>query len=250
MENYASVKQVLRYRVGIRLPGTPLQARFVSRLNRFTALVSLEGRETRVHVPNSGRLRELLRPGVSVFLTSRSGSHRKTAFDLSFAPDPEGAGWVCVDSRVPNLLLQETLTALGEGNPIFPGCSLLQREPALGEGRLDFLLAAPGGLMYVEVKGVTLVTGGQRARFPDAPTERGRRHLDDLANLAARGGRGGVLFLVQRSDAAAFSPNDAMDLPFGQALRRAREAGILLKAWTCRVEPGEVSLGREIPVLL
>lgn len=232
------------------LPGRQAKALFKARLNRFAALVDLNGQDVRVHVPNSGRLAELLLPGTPVFLTPRPGGHRKTAFDLSFAPIPGEEGWVCIDSRVPNLLLGETLASYQEDNPLFRGCTLLRREPALGESRLDFLLDSPEGLLYVEVKCVTLVTSGKRARFPDAPTDRGRRHLEELTRLTVEGGRGGVLFLVQRPDAAAFSPHDAMDPLFGKALRRAEEAGVRLKAWKCLVEPGQVFLYKEIPVLL
>lgn len=102
----------------VRLPGRQVEARFRVRLNRFVALVNLGGEDIQVHVPNSGRLAELLLPGVPVFLTPQSGAHRKTAFDLSFAPIPGGEGWVCIDSRVPNRLVGETLLAFQEGNPL------------------------------------------------------------------------------------------------------------------------------------
>ena len=233
-----------------RLPGPPEEAVFIARLNRFAALVRWRGEEVRVHVPNSGRLAELLLPGAPVYLTPRPGAHRKTPFDLAFVPIPGEEGWVCIDSRVPNLLLGQAAGVLGEGNPIYPGYTLLHREPGLGESRLDFLFAGCRGPLYVEVKCVTLVTEGKRARFPDAPTERGRRHLEELTRLAEKGGEAGVLFLIQRHDAGAFSPHDAMDPLFGTALRRAREAGVMVHAWCCLVEPGRIILHKELPVLL
>ena len=232
----------------VALPGRQARATFKVRLNRFAALVTYKDKDIKVHVPNSGRLQELLLPGTPVLLTPREGEHRKTAFDLSFAPTPSGQGWVCIDSRVPNLLV--AAASRTEENPLYPGYYLLQREPSLGESRLDFLFDALDGPMYVEAKCVTLVTEGNIARFPDAPTERGQRHLRELTRLVQGGGRGGVLFLVQRSDAIAFSPHDAMDPSFGEGLRRAGAAGVQVRAWTCLVNPGRVFLKSEIPVLL
>ena len=232
----------------VALPGQQAQATFKVRLNRFAALVKYKDKDIKVHVPNSGRLQELLLPGTPVLLTPREGEHRKTAFDLSFAPTPDGQNWVCIDSRVPNLLV--AAASRRQENPLYPGHYLLQREPPLGESRLDFLFEAVDGPLYVEAKCVTLVTEGNIARFPDAPTERGRRHLRELTRLVQGGGRGGVLFLVQRPDAAAFSPHDAMDPSFGEGLRQAWAAGVQVKAWACRVNPGRVFLKSEIPVLL
>ena len=233
--------------IAVHLPGSPVEARFKVRVNRFVALVEHAGREILVHVPNSGRLAELLLPGEPVWILPRAGKHRKTDFDLAFVRIPGEAGFACVDSRIPNLLL---IQASGADNPLYPGFTLVRREPALGVSRLDFLYARGQESLYVEAKCVTLVTEGRRARFPDAPTERGRRHLEELTRLVRGGGHGGVLFLVQRQDAASFSPNDTMDPPFGEALRRGAEAGVRVNAWSCRVEPGLVALGQEIPVHL
>jgi sugar fermentation stimulation protein A len=234
--------------VFVGLPGRQAPARFIVRLNRFAALVKYRDEDIKVHVPNSGRLQELLLPGTPVLLTPREGEHRKTAFDLSFAPTPNGQDWVCIDSRVPNLLVTEA--SRRQENPLYPGHTLIQREPPLGESRLDFLFDAAPGPLYMEAKCVTLVAEGGVARFPDAPTERGRRHLQELTRLVQKGGRGGVLFLVQRPDAVAFSPHDAMDPAFGKGLRQAWSAGVQVQAWTCRVNPGRISLETEIPVLL
>jgi sugar fermentation stimulation protein A len=232
----------------VGLPGQQARALFKVRLNRFAALVEYKNEDIKVHVPNSGRLRELLLPGTPVFLTPREGGHRKTAFDLSFAPTPNGQHWVCIDSRVPNLVVAEA--SCRQQNPLYPGCYLVQREPPLGESRLDFLFDGEAGPLYVEAKCVTLVTEGNIARFPDAPTERGRRHLQELTRLVQGGGRGGVLFLVQRPDALAFSPHDAMDPSFGKGLRQAVAAGVQVQAWTCQVNPGRIVLKTAIPVLL
>lgn len=230
------------------LPGRQVQARFKVRLNRFAALVECQKEELKVHVPNSGRLQELLLPGTPVLLTPREGGQRKTAFDLSFVPTPAGQDWVCIDSRVPNALV--TAGAFGRHNPFYPGHYLVRREPSLGESRLDFLFDGMKGPLYVENKCVTLVTEGNIARFPDAPTDRGRRHLGELTRLVRGGGRGAVLFLVQRPDAVAFCPHDAMDPAFGEGLRQAWAAGVQVTAWTCGINPGRILLRSEIPVLL
>ena len=178
----------------MRLP--PLhEARFVRRLNRFAATVSLNGREVMVHVANSGRLRELLQPGSLCYLTDQPGSHRKTAYDLSLVAidRPRGDGvrepaaaygtergpaqdslLVSADARLPNALVWE---AWRDGTlPHFEGYPSARREVRYHDSRLDMLLESPAGQCYVEVKSVTLVQDGV-ARFPDAPTDRGRRHV-------------------------------------------------------------------------
>lgn len=236
----------------VLFPGPQVPAFFKRRLNRFMALVETGQEELYVHVPNSGRLAELLLPGAPVYLTPRQGEKRKTAFDLTFTAVPAGKGWVCIDSQAANMLLGQYFAG---ANLLFPDFRLIGREVSLGKSRLDFLLGSregvsDPGLLYVEAKCVTLVKTGKRAFFPDAPTARGRQHLEELTRLVKKGERAAVVFLVQREDALSFSPNDSMDPAFGAALRNALSAGVAARALVCSVIPGSLVLKREIPVVI
>lgn len=223
-----------------------MQGTFLERLNRFAARVELVGRGgCRVFVPNSGRLGELLVPGARVILIPREGPGRLTAFDLSMVY--HGKTLVSVDARLPSRLVEVAVEA--GLLPELAGYRELRREVRWGKSRLDFQLEGPGGACLVEVKSVTLVRDG-RACFPDAPTSRGTRHLEELAVARRKGCRAVVLFVVQRPDAGAFSPNDSTDPAFGRALREAVAAGVEAYAYTCRVTPRRVTLGRRIPVEL
>lgn len=226
--------------------GAGLRAgRFRRRLNRFTAEVEVGGEAVAAHLPNSGRLAELLVPGAAVTLAAaRPG--RRTAYDL-VAVRHRGVR-VCVDARLPGPLLAEAVAA---GRlPGLRGWRVLAREVRLGESRLDLLLADPAGRpVYGETKSVTLVRDGV-GLFPDAPTARGRRHLQELAAAVAAGGRGVAVFVVQREDAACWRPNDATDPAFGAAVRAAAAAGVAVLAVRCRVTRTAVAVLDEIPALL
>ena len=246
-----------------------LEARFVRRLNRFAATVSLGGREVMVHVANSGRMRELLQPGNLCYLTDQPGSHRKTAFDLTLvaidavgaaavreSPAPYAAGrespsnastLVSADARLPNALVWE---AWRDGAlPRFEGYPSARREVRYHDSRLDLLLSSPDEQCYVEIKSVTLVQDGV-ARFPDAPTERGRRHVSTLVRAVEEGHRAAAVFVIQRGDARALSPYDAHDPLFGEALREAVAAGVEAYAFTCSVTRESITIAGEVPVLL
>ena len=251
----------------MRLPPL-LEARFIRRLNRFAATVSLNGREVMVHVANSGRLRELLLPGSVCYLTEQSSSHRKTAFDLSLVAmdrphgdgvrEPAGAYGtesgpaqdsllVSADARLPNALVWE---AWRDGTlPHFEGYPSARREVRYHDSRLDMLLESPAGQCFVEVKSVTLVQDGV-ARFPDAPTDRGRRHVATLVRAVEEGYRAAAVFVVQRADAVGLSPYDAHDPLFGAALREAVAAGVEAYAFTCAVTRESITIAGEVPVLL
>jgi sugar fermentation stimulation protein A len=227
---------------GVRLP--PLIAgRFVRRDNRFLVTVEARGELVATHLPNSGRLAELLTPGRTCWLAGYDNPRRKTRFDLLLV---EYAGvLVSCDARLPNSLFVEAL-ATGRLEP-FRGHVRFEREVRLGESRLDFRLSAPGGVCWVEVKSVTLVEGSV-ARFPDAPTARGARHLRELATAAGRGDRAAVAFIIQRADARCFAPHDPADAAFGAALREAAGAGVGVYAWTCEVTRQRVGLSSQVPV--
>ncbi|MHB8172706.1 MAG: DNA/RNA nuclease SfsA [Thermincolia bacterium] len=231
--------------INTKFKGEPVTGVFVERLNRFAAMVEIEGVAQRVFVPNSGRMKELLVPGVGVYLQYYPLAHRVTQYDLVMVD--YGHNLVCIDSRMPNRLLEKALRAGAiEG---FEGLTGFKREAALGSSRLDFMLEYGDKRVYIEAKSVTLVVDGE-ARFPDAPTPRGARHLMELTHQAQGGERAAVLFLVQRDDARQFAPNDGTDPEFGRALREADRAGVEIQVWTCRVEPGLVYLNTRIPVRL
>ncbi len=229
--------------VGVRFPRPLVAARFIRRLNRFAALVEVAGRRERVHVRNSGRLHELLSPGRAVLLEPASTEGRRTRFTLALVRLP--SGYVSADAHLPNALVAEGLRC--QAIPGFRGYQILRREPAMGRNRTDFLLLRRGRECFLEVKSVTLVQQGV-ALFPDAPTVRGRAHLEHLIAARRRGLGAAILFVIQRGDASAFAPNRDADPEFGEALRRACRAGVRVRAMVCRVDPRAVRLTRAVPV--
>ncbi len=227
------------------LPGDLVEGRFNVRVNRFLALADVDGREVRVHVPNSGRMQELLVPGYRVLIRPRPEPHRKTGFDLALVD--LGFTLTSADARLPNALVAE---AWAQGRlPQFQGYPYIRREVTFGESRLDLLLEGPAGLCYVETKSVTLVVDGV-GLFPDAPTARGAKHVQSLVRAVQAGHRAAVVFVVQRDDSEAFAPNDTADPEFGVALRRGLEAGVEAFAYDCRVTEEAVTLCRSLPIHL
>ena len=218
-----------------------LPAVFLSRPNRFIAHVLVEGEEVVCHVKNTGRCRELLRPEARVWLEKGTNPKRKTAYDLVTVE--KGRRLVNMDAQAPNKIFGEWALRLEAG------IRSVRPEVAFGDSRLDFLLETEQGRHYVEVKGVTLEEGGH-VFFPDAPTERGVRHLHTLMRAVEQGHRATVFFVVQMADVLDFSPNDSTDPAFGQALRQAAAAGVQVLAFTCQVTPEEVTMDRQIPVIL
>lgn len=213
---------------------------FDSRRNRFLALVETARGLEQVHVPNTGRLAELLRPGAPVLLRG-SFPERRTGADLWGVR--AGAELVSVDSRTPNLVVAHALR-----HRLIPELGTYQdfrSEVAWRHSRFDFRLSEPE--LYLEVKGVTLLDEGV-ARFPDAPTERGRRHLAELTEIVLTGGQGAVMFVVQRPSAVALAPNDATDPAFGSALRAARTAGVLVLAYSLEVGEGRIRWLHPLPL--
>ena len=222
-----------------------VEGRFRLRLNRFAALVEVEGREVQVHVANSGRMRELLVPGYRVLLNLVSGKHRKTQFDLALVD--LASNLASADARLPNALVAE---ALKRGSlPQFRSYTQVRREATFGESRLDLLLEGPGGRCYVETKSVTLIVDGV-GLFPDVPTLRGVKHLGSLTRAVAAGHRAVVVFVVQRQDARFFAPNDNADPEFGVALRESLAAGVEAFAYNCRVTQQEIAMSCRLPIRL
>lgn len=222
-----------------------VRARFVGRLNRFAARVEVGGRHVLAHVPNSGRLRELFVPGRRIYLTEAPRRGRKTGYDLACVR--VGRTLVSADARLPNRLAAEAIAA-GRIHEL-AGWRIIRPEVRHGNSRFDLLLGGRGRRLLLEVKSATLVEGGV-ALFPDAPTERGRRHLEKLIAARRRGFDAGVLFVIQRPDARALSPHWEADPQFARALCRAAEAGVRVLAYRCRVTTRGVALTRAVPVIL
>jgi len=228
----------MRMRLGVVIPCT-----YVERLNRFRVTVTIRGRQVDAHLPNSGRLMELLTPGRRCWVAPVSGRRRKTAYDLKLVE--HGDVLVSVDARLPNPLLAEALEE-GRLGP-FRACQQFDREVVRGGSRVDFLLRMPEGRLWMEAKSVTLVEN-DTARFPDAPTTRGARHVQELSEAVSSGDQAAVVFVVQRADARRFAPHDEADPAFGQALRQAAEAGVGVYAWTCRVTKERMAIAERIRV--
>lgn len=222
--------------------GYVADAVFLQRPNRFIAQVLLHGQEETVHVKNTGRCKELLVPGAKVYLEKGQNPARKTGWDLIAVE--KGDRLINMDSQLPNKVAEEWLAQGGLGH-----FSQLLREQTWGASRLDFCLKDSHRIKYVEVKGVTLEEGG-RVYFPDAPTARGTKHLEELTRIRQEGMEAAVLFVVQMDGVTAFSPNDATDPAFGDALRRAKDAGVEIAAIDCLVRPEEVTPGQRVPVVL
>ncbi|HEY3284292.1 MAG TPA: DNA/RNA nuclease SfsA [Armatimonadota bacterium] len=231
--------------VGLDLP--PLMpATFLERLSRFSAIVELPEGPTKVCVRNSGRLRELLHPGATVWLRHVPGPLRKTAHDIVLAGEPDAL--VVVDAHLANPLAARWL----EARPPWEfarGATSVVREVGYSNSRLDFQLGRPSGPLWVEVKSVSLCQSGT-AVFPDAPTSRGVRHLEHLMELAQRGEPSAVLFLILRPDAWRLIPNGDTDPLFASTLRRAAVSGVTLHALRCRVTLERVSILGPVPVEL
>ncbi len=222
-----------------------VEGRFVTRLNRFAALVEVDGKEVMTHLPNSGRLRELLVPGFRMLLKPVAGEHRKCPYDLALVD--LGFALCSADARLPNALLAEAVEA-GRVKE-FADYTSVRREVAFGESRLDMLLEGDGPACMVETKSVTLVEDGT-ALFPDAPTLRGVKHLNSLMAAKAEGYRAAAVFVVQRPDAERFMPYDSADPLLGSTLRQAVAAGVEAFAYRCQVTPEEITLADRIPVIL
>ena len=230
----------------MKIAGKLVQGHFVTRDNRFRVTVEVGGREVWAHLANSGRLGELLVPGRRVSLVEKAAVGRKTAYDLSMV-EHDGR-WISVDARLPNDLVEEALLA-GRLEPL-AGYPVLRREVTHGQSRFDFALEAPGRLpCLIEVKSITLVIDGLGC-FPDAVTQRGRRHVNELAEAAGSGYRAAVVFVVQRDDAMGVRPHDEADPDFGLALRAAAEQGVEVYSYACQVEPGRVEISSRLPVHL
>lgn len=215
---------------------------FRARPNRFIAHIEIHGQEEVCHVKNTGRCRELLIPGVQVWCQAADDPKRKTKFDLIAVK--KGARLINMDSQAPNAAAKEWLLGGGLGN-----IQDLRAETVHGDSRFDFSFTMDGRQCFLEVKGVTLEQDGICA-FPDAPTQRGAKHLCGLAQAAREGYGAYVLFVIQMTDVEYLHPNDATDPVFGKALREAVAAGVQVLAMDCHVTRDSMTIRRPVEVKL
>ena len=216
--------------------------RFLARPNRFIAHVEIDGQTEVVHVKNTGRCLELLPVGAEVWCQRSGNPNRKTKYDLITVR--KGARLINMDSQAPNAAAREWLESGGLG-----AVTQLRSETIHGDSRFDFSFQLDGKPCFLEVKGVTLETDGICA-FPDAPTERGAKHLRGLTQAAQDGFGAYVLFVIQMADVEYLHPNDATDPNFGKALREAAANGVQVLAVDCAVTVEEMKIRKFVPVKL
>ena len=212
---------------------------FIERPNRFIAICRIDGKEEICHVKNTGRCRELLLNGATVYLEKSSNPNRKTQYDLVAVQ--KGDRLINMDSQVVNKVALEFIPKL------FSDIKYIKPEYKYGNSRFDIYVETETEKIFVEVKGVTLENDGV-VRFPDAPTERGVKHLNELQKAVTEGYRACVLFVVQMSDVKYFEPNRETHPQFADALKQAKENGVIPLAYTCDVTPDSIKITKEIPV--
>ena len=222
-----------------------IKARFLSRPNRFIAYCDVGGNTEIVHVKNTGRCRELLVPDATVYLSVSDNPERKTKYDLVAVEKVTDRGIILInmDSQAPNEAAYEWICSggiMGEGTTV-------RREVTYRDSRFDIYAESGDRRAFIEVKGVTLESNGI-ASFPDAPTERGIKHVRELIGAMSDGYEAYVLFVVQMKGVRTFMPNDAMHKAFGDALREARAAGVNILAYDCVITPDEMKIDKSIKI--
>lgn len=217
------------------------QGLFISRPNRFIAKVNIDGDEHTVHVKNTGRCKELLKENATVFLEKSDNPNRKTLYDLISVY--KGDVLINMDSQAPNKVVYEWLK---DGN-FLQHPTKIKAEAKYGNSRLDFYIENESEKAFIEVKGVTLEVD-KIARFPDAPTERGRKHLGELIKAKQNGYRAAAVFVIQMKGCTCFEPNHITDLPFAEELKRAKENGVEVIALDCTVTQNSIKIDKEIEV--
>ncbi len=223
-------------------------AKFLSRPNRFIAEVELDGRIEIVHVKNTGRCKELLIPGARVFLSDEMSEKRKTRYDLIAVEKVLSDGTVLLinlDSQAPNQVAFEFFRS----GDLFSDSAEIHREVKFGNSRFDFAIDDKGKRTFVEVKGVTLENEGV-VLFPDAPTERGVKHIRELIEAKKIGFGAMVFFVIQLKGVKYFSPNDKTHKEFGAALREADREGVVIRAFDCEATKDSLKISRQVEIKL
>lgn len=224
-----------------------IKATFLSRPNRFIARVLLDGKEETVHVKNTGRCREILIPGCTVFLEKAKNPGRKTPYDLIAVEKITENGTILInmDSQIPNAAAAEFLPVSG----LFPEGTVFRREVTYGKSRFDLCAENDTEKAFIEVKGVTLESNGL-ALFPDAPTERGVKHIRELIEAKKAGFGAYIMFIIQMENVHTFSPNRLMHPEFAEALSEAKNAGVEILAYTCTVTPDSIKVKNPVKISL
>ena len=220
------------------------EGRFIDRPNRFIAHVEINGQVETVHVKNTGRCRELLVPGTQVFLEKSSNPARKTAYDL-ICVNKKGRGLINMDSQIPNKAALEWVKA----GHLFPEEVQVTPEKTYGNSRFDLYACSDKRKAFIEVKGVTL-EADNIARFPDAPTARGVKHLEELIHCMREGYEAYLLLVIQMKGVRYFEPNRETHPEFGETLKAAADAGVHILAYDCAVTEDSMKICDPIPVRL
>ncbi len=219
----------------------------MERPNRFIAYAELNGKKETIHVKNTGRCAELLRPGAAIYVQESDNPERKTKWDLIAVEKETGSGkrLINMDSQIPNRVVQEWIEA---GN-LFPDVSLVRPETTYGNSRFDLYVEAGERRIFIEIKGVTLEEDGV-CRFPDAPSDRAVKHLEELIRAKKEGYEAYVFFVIQMKGVSYFTPNTDTHPAFAEALRRAKEAGVEILAYDCSVAPDSIVVSKPVDVVL
>jgi len=220
-----------------------VEGKFINRPNRFVAYVSIDDVINKCHVKNTGRCKELLTPNATVYLEKSSSPNRKTLYDLVTVK--KGERLINMDSQAPNKIFREWV----ENSGYFNNLTSIKSEVYYGRSRLDFYLETKNEKIFAEVKGVTLEECGV-VKFPDAPTERGVKHINELITATDHGYRAIAVFIVQMDNVEYFTPNNAAHPQFVTALKKAEEYGVEILVLTCSVTPSAVSVSGIIPYKL
>ena len=221
-----------------------VKGKFIERPNRFIAKVEIDGVTETVHVKNTGRCRELLVKGATVYLEKSDNPLRKTQYDL-ISVFKNNKTLINMDSQIPNAVTEEWLKKCN----IFSKNALIRREVTHNKSRFDFYIEEEKRKIFLEVKGCTLETDGI-ARFPDAPTQRGVKHINELIECISEGYEAYILFVIQMKGINHFEPNDTTHKAFGDALRQAEKSGVKILAYDCIVTPNSIDIDKEIKVKL
>lgn len=214
---------------------------FISRLNRFIANCEINGESQICHVKNTGRCKELFVEGATVYLQKADNPNRKTLYDLIAVQ--KGDRLINIDSQIVNSVALEYMPAL------FDDISLIKPECKYGNSRFDIYLETKNDKIFIECKGVTLEKDGV-ARFPDAPTERGVKHLKELQKAIAEGYKAFVLFVIQMDNISHFEPNKETHPEFAEELKNAQKNGVTVLAYNCTVTPEEIKIQNKVKVVL
>lgn len=216
---------------------------FISRPNRFCAIVNIDGTQILCHVKNTGRCKEILVPGCKVYLEESSNPNRKTKYDVVALK--KGGRLINIDSFAPNVAVGEWLT----GGGLFKNPSLVKSECSFKNSRFDFFVKAENKEIFIEVKGVTLENNGV-VMFPDAPTQRGVKHLKELMECVKDGYEAYIIFVVQMTDVKYFTPNGETHREFADVLRQCQKNGVNILCFDCEVTPQTMKIGKQVEVRL